>query len=150
MPKTWLNIIFTIVIATVISALAADITEAATEITPEQTDIVRLAVAFVVGSIVQALTLVASGRGYTRLERATTKAKRYRARATNISEALLAGLAAAAAIAAARGWARLELPLSGEFALAAVAGSLGAEKMFKILERRAVFLNDDEKAGDGQ
>ena len=97
-------------------------------------DWVRLLIAAGVGVVVQSLTLVTSGRGFERFDRMKIKT---RAQIINVAEVLLTGVATAALIGFMRGVLNFHLPVSGEFGVAAIGASLGAEALFKMLEKPA-------------
>lgn len=140
-----LNIMLTAFFAIVSSAIASDVLES--RFNPEIIDALRLGFALVVGGVVNALTMLASGRGFQRLDRMKSKS---RATIINISEVLVSGAASAALVGVVRGFLRLELPISAEFALAAIAGSIGAERMFAKLEKSTIdrVLKSKPSAGD--
>jgi hypothetical protein len=118
----------TVILSFFSSAIAAPLVEPSLI----DADSTRLLIAAVVGAVVQSLTLVTSGRGFDRLDRMKIKS---RARTINLAEVFLTGVATAALIGLMRGVLNFHLPLSGEFGIAAVGASLGAEALFKALEK---------------
>jgi hypothetical protein len=148
--KFFLHIFITLYFAVIVVAVAAEIVEATSKNQLIDSDLGRLGVAFIVGSIVQGLTLLASGRWFERLERFRSRQKIGRAIINNVAEVLLTGIAAAAAVALARGFDWFGGLLSLEFVAAATAGSIGAEGIFNYIEEFALKrakANDEKKSG---
>jgi hypothetical protein len=104
----------------------------------------RLLIAAAAGGVVQALMLVTSQRGFKRLDRSRYK---WRAHLTNACEVLSTGIAAACMIGFLRGVVGLQIPVEGEFAIAAVAGSKGAEVVFGRLDAKSVGIIEGEQEG---